>query len=100
MEVFWVSSDLNSGKKISFSFSGGGGWGVVLEPNSRTGVFWRIWSKISGSQLAGASQIVSHILRMWTLISRCSTRDAPKTPQVVKPSKRSVPLKLCFGTHN
>ena len=24
-------------------------WGGVLEPNSRTGVFWRIWSKISGS---------------------------------------------------
>ena len=90
--MFWVSSELNSGKKVrvfhfrgeggvlgklrfelrkesqSFSFSGGGRvfWvrsdldsrnnfnvqGGVLEPNSRTGVFWRIWSKISGS-LAG-----------------------------------------------
>ena len=64
--VFWVSSDLNSGKKFTvfhwvgfwvrsdldsgnnFNFGGGG----VLEPNSRTGVFWRIWSKISGN-LAG-----------------------------------------------
>ena len=68
--VFWVSSDLNSGKKVRvFHFPGGLFWvssyldsgnnfnfffwgGGVLEPNSRTGVFWRIWSKISGS-LAG-----------------------------------------------
>ena len=45
--MFWVSSALDSGN--NFNFTGGGG---VLEPNSRTGVFWRIWSKISGS-LAG-----------------------------------------------
>ena len=66
--MFWVSSDSNSGKKVRvFHFLGGGvfwvrpdldssnnfNWvGGVLEPNSRTGVFWRIWSKFSGS-LAG-----------------------------------------------
>ena len=27
----------------------GGGGGGVLEPNPRTGVLWRIWSKICGS---------------------------------------------------
>ena len=59
---FWVRSDLDSAKKIrvlnlggflvrsvlesgkNFNFGGG-----VLEPNLRTGVFWRIWSNISGS---------------------------------------------------
>ena len=86
--MFWVSSDLNSGKKVRvFHFQGGGVVGVSSdlnsgkkvrvfhfqrgvfwvrpdldsgnnfnlgggEPNSRTGVFWRIWSKFSGS-LAG-----------------------------------------------
>ena len=30
---------------LKFQFSGGD----VLEPNSRTGVFWAIWSEISGS---------------------------------------------------
>ena len=60
--MFWVRSDLDCRNNL---WGGGGG---VLEPNSRTGVFWRIWSKISGSPLAGASQIVSHILRMWRLI--------------------------------
>ena len=44
--MFWVSSYLNSGNNFNFFGSG------VLEPNSRTGVFWRIWSKNSGS-LAG-----------------------------------------------
>ena len=62
--MFWVRSDLESGKTIRvFNFSGGGVlgkirfglWeefhfqGGVLEPNSRTGVFWRIWSKFSGN---------------------------------------------------
>ena len=52
-EVFWVRSDLDSGKKIRV-FNGGGGVldkvGLGLwEPNSRTGVLLRIWSKISGS---------------------------------------------------
>ena len=37
--VFWVSSDLTSGKKVkNFSFRKERGGGV-LEPNSRTGVF-------------------------------------------------------------
>ena len=42
--MFWVRSDLDSGK--NFNFGGGGG---VLEPNSRTGVLLRIWLKKSGS---------------------------------------------------
>ena len=66
---FWKRSDLDSGKKIRVLKFGGGsrkskpkvprsslnlnfwgvGWGGILEPNSRTGVFWRIWSKFSGS---------------------------------------------------
>ena len=41
--VFWVRSDLDSGK--NFNLGGEG----VLEPNFRTGVLLRIWSKISGS---------------------------------------------------
>ena len=44
--MFWVRLDLDSGK--NFNFMGGG----CSVPNSRTGVFWEIWSKISGS-LAG-----------------------------------------------
>ena len=43
----WVRPDLDSGN--NFNFRGEGG---VLGPNSGTGVFWRIWSKFSGS-LAG-----------------------------------------------
>ena len=44
--MFWVRSDLDSRKKMRvFNFQGGD----VLEPNSRTGVLLRIWSKISGS---------------------------------------------------
>ena len=39
--VFWVRSDLDSGKKIRvFNFQRG--WGCVLELNSRTGVFWNL----------------------------------------------------------
>ena len=56
-----------------FQFSGGGGRGT-LEPNSRTGVFWSIWTEIyclrsTVQKPASASQIVSHILRMWRLIT-------------------------------
>ena len=39
---------MDSGNNLNWRWGGGG----VLEPSSRTGVFWRIWSKISGS-LAG-----------------------------------------------
>ena len=55
--VFWVRSDLDSGKIF---ISGGGG---VLEPDSRTGVFWRIWSKISGNLAWKLSLLVHHRLR-------------------------------------
>ena len=40
--VFWVRPDLDSGN----NFNGGVGGGSVLEPNSRTGVFWRNLVKI------------------------------------------------------
>ena len=60
--MFWVRSDLDSG-----NFIGGGG---VLEPNPRTpGYSGEFGQKILEAQLAGASQIVSHILRMWRLKS-------------------------------
>ena len=54
-----------------FQFSGEGG---TLEPNSRTGVFRSIWTQIyclrsTVQKPACASQIVSHILRMWRLIT-------------------------------
>ena len=57
---------------LNFNFRRGGGG--TLEPNSRTGVFWRIWTKIyclrsTVQKPACASQIVSHILRMWRLMS-------------------------------
>ena len=51
--VFWVRSDLDPGKNF---ISRGG----VLEPNLRTGVFWRIWSKISGNLVWKLSLLVHH----------------------------------------
>ena len=46
--MFWVSSDLNSGKKVSFSFSGGGRGG---------GVFW-----VSSDLNSGKKVRVFHFL--------------------------------------
>ena len=46
--VFWVSSDLNSGKKVSFSFSGGGG------------VFW-----VSSDLNSGMNVRVFHLGVLW-----------------------------------
>ena len=45
--VFWVRSDLESRKKVRvFQFSGGGCSGTKSQ---NTWVFWGIWSEISGS---------------------------------------------------
>ena len=45
--MLWVRLDLDSEGKVNLR--GVGGWGVVWNQNSRTGVLLRIWSKISGS---------------------------------------------------
>ena len=73
--LLWVRSDLDSGKKIRVFNLGGGVLGKVrlglweefhfrgagvLEPNSRTGVFSRIWSKISGNLAWKPSLLVHH----------------------------------------
>ena len=51
--MFWVSSDLNSGKKVRvFHFRVVGGGGRVLCKIPEPGCFGEIWSKFSGS-LAG-----------------------------------------------
>ena len=86
--VFWVRSDLESRKKVRVFNFGGGGFlvrsdldsgknfvsrgrgGGVLEPNPRTpGCSGEVGQKFLEAELAGASQIVSHILRMWRLIN-------------------------------
>ena len=65
-------SGVNFGQIKSEVFHWGGGGGGTLEPNSRTGVFWSILTQILLFEVtvhkpACASQIVSHILRMWRL---------------------------------
>ena len=67
--VFRQRSDLDLGKKIGVWKLGGGGCSV---PNFRIGCSCQFGQKILEAQLAFASQIVSHILRMWRLITLCN----------------------------
>ena len=81
--VFWVSSDLNSGKKVkSFSFSGEGVFWVSSDLDSGNNFNFRWGGGCSGTKFENRgvlenlvknfwkpSWLVHHILRMWRLIS-------------------------------
>ena len=68
-----------------FQFFGGEGF---LVWNFQRGALWRIWTQILLSEEcvhrpALASEIVSHTLRMWRLISNCGFQESKKLSAAV-----------------
>ena len=61
--MFWVRSDLDSGN--NFNFLGGGVFWNQIPKQGCSGEFGQ---KFLEAKLAGASQIVSHILCTWRLM--------------------------------
>ena len=75
--VLWSQTENIKSAKIclNFNFFWGGGASLVWNLKFQREVLWRIWTQIflfevSVQKPACASQIVSHILRMWRLTSQ------------------------------